>query len=546
MEQLLTFQDFEKDAGDKAGFLSRAISSHVLGPVYQTAKSADLYDHQLNETIYNYVQMIFTLTGQSIEDFTASNNKIASNFFHRLNTQRNTYLLGNGVSFSDNVKEKMVDGVKTSVDTTKEFLGPKFDYDLKKAGYYALIHGVTFGFWDLNRLYVFPVTEFVPLWDEETGALRAGIRFWKLAPNKPTIAILYEEDGYTKYKSENDVGYDFKETQAKRAYKLVVQHTDAGGDEVIGEENYSSLPIVPLWGSQLKQSTLVGMKQSIDSFDLIRSGFANDLTDCAQIYWILENYGGMSDSELARFRDRLKVNHIAVADTEGGKVTPYTQDIPYQARQVYLDGIRKGIYEDFGGLDVHMVDADSTNDHLEAAYQPLDEEADDFEYQVVEFVQQILALNDIEDTPVFKRNKVSNEKEQVEMVMLEANYLDEETILNKLPNITVDEVQKILASKTKEDMGRYDVVAGNGNTTGTPSEATGSAGGAQDVPTDGEAVDMAEEAKGQALNGAQTQSLILIMDKFSAGGLTEQQATNMISTAIGISKEDARKIVRGE
>jgi hypothetical protein len=36
------------------------------------------------------------------------------------------------------------------------------------------------------------------------------------------------------------------------------------------------------------------------------------------------------------------------------------------------------------------------------------------------------------------------------------------------------------------------------------------------------------------------------MDKFSQGGLTEQQAINMIATAIGISKDDARKIVRGE
>lgn len=448
---LLTFQDFEKST-NKVGFLSRAITNHVLDPMYAMANSANLYDRQLNETIYNYVQLIFTLTGESIEDFTASNNKIASNFFHRLNTQRNTYLLGNGVSFSDNTEERTEDGVKVTVDTTKEFLGPKFDTDLKKAGYFALIHGVTFGFWNVDRLYVFPLTEFVPLWDEDTGALRAGIRFWKLAPNKPTMAILYEEDGYTKYRSEADVGYDFKEVQAKKAYKTIIQHTDADGDAVIGEENYSALPIVPLWGSQLKQSTLVGMKQSIDSFDLIRSGFANDLTDCAQIYWILENYGGMTDTDLARFRDRLKINHIAVADTDGGKVVPYTQDIPYQARQAYLNDIRSGIYEDFGGLDVHTVSADSTNDHLEAAYQPLDEEADDFEYQVIEFIQQILALNGIEDTPVFKRNKISNQKEQVEMITMEANWLDEETILTKLPNISIDEVQQILANKTKEDM----------------------------------------------------------------------------------------------
>ena len=451
---LLTFQDFEK-SDDKMAFMVRAITEHELSPLCRTARDADLYDRQKNKTIYNYVQTIFSLTGQPIEDFTASNNKIASNFFHRLNTQRCTYLLGNGVSFTNKREERNEDGRMITVDTTREALGPKFDTDLKDIGYKSLIHGVAFGFWNVDRLHVFPVTEFVPFWDEETGALRAGIRYWRLTPDKPMMAVLYEEDGYTKYKSDDGEELSFHVVQDKRAYRITIQHTEVDGDLIVGEDNYSSLPIVPLWGSKLKQSTLVGMQHSIDSFDLIRSGFANDLTDCAQIYWIIENCGGMSDDELARFRDRLKITHIANVDTDNSKATPYTQEIPYQARKEYLDQIRSGIYEDFGGLDVHSVEAGSTNDHLEAAYQPLDEEADDFEYQICEFVQQILALIGIDDTPVFKRNKISNEKEQVEMVMMEANYLDDETILRKLPNISPDEVANILARKDAESQSRF-------------------------------------------------------------------------------------------
>ena len=451
---LLTFQDFEK-SDDKMAFMVRAITEHELSPLCRTARDADLYDRQKNKTIYNYVQTIFSLTGQPIEDFTASNNKIASNFFHRLNTQRCTYLLGNGVSFTNKREERNEDGRMITVDTTREALGPKFDTDLKDIGYKSLIHGVAFGFWNVDRLHVFPVTEFVPFWDEETGALRAGIRYWRLTPDKPMMAVLYEEDGYTKYKSDDGEELSFHVVQDKRAYRITIQHTEVDGDLIVGEDNYSSLPIVPLWGSKLKQSTLVGMQHSIDSFDLIRSGFANDLTDCAQIYWIIENCGGMSDDELARFRDRLKITHIANVDTDNSKATPYTQEIPYQARKEYLDQIRSGIYEDFGGLDVHSVEAGSTNDHLEAAYQPLDEEADDFEYQICEFVQQILALIGIDDTPVFKRNKISNEKEQVEMVMMEANYLDDETILRKLPNISPDEVTNILARKDAESQSRF-------------------------------------------------------------------------------------------
>lgn len=452
---MITFQDFE-EAVDKKAFIIDAIARHQVDPFTQTALVADLYDKQRNKTINEYIKVIFNLFGQSMEDFTATNNKIASNFFHRLNKQRCTYSLGNGITFASAERVKQPDGSYITQDTVKDRLGVQFDTDLSKLCYKGLIHGVCFGFWDLDKLHVFPVTQFVPLWDETTGKLRAGIRYWRLHPEKPLIVVLYEEDGYTKYKAESDHG-ELVETQAKRAYITKVQKTEADG--VISEEsgNYSTLPVIPFWGSNLKQSTLIGMREKIDSFDLIRSGFANDLQDCSQIYWIIENCGGMSDADMARFRDRLKLHHIAGIQnaSDGAKAVPYTQEIPYQARKTYLDDIRAGIYEDFGGLDVHTVAAGATNDHIDAAYQPMDEEADDFEYQIIEFIQQLLALLEIEDTPIFKRNRISNQKEQVEMVMMEANYLDEETILRKLPNISPDEVEQILMRKTEEGMSMF-------------------------------------------------------------------------------------------
>lgn len=451
---LYTFQDFEKET-NKNHAVGRVIQEHTYSDVYRTALDADAYDHQRNITIYNYVQMIFSMTGTPIEDFTASNNKIASNFFHRLNSQRCSYLLGNGVSFTDNVETvKDENGIDVSVDVTKEELGNEFDTDLKDITYDALIHGVAFGFWNIDKLHVFPVTEFAPLWDEDTGALRAGVRFWQIDKSKPMIAVLYEEDGYTKYKSTDT--FEFEEVEPKRSYKLYTQTTEIDGEEVVGEENYGSLPVVPMWGSKLKQSTLVGMRSAIDSFDLIRSGFANDLSDCAQIYWILENCGGMNDEELARFRDRLKITHIASADTSNSKVTPYTQEVPYSARKEYLDMIRAGIYEDFGGLDVHTVAAGATNDHIDAAYQPLDEEADLLEFQVIKFIQQILKLIGIKDTPIFKRNRISNQTEQTQLILSAADYLDDETVLRKLPFVTVDEVARILAQKNIESEEKFE------------------------------------------------------------------------------------------
>lgn len=460
--RMLTYQDFvEAGDADREAFVLEAIERHKSSGAYRTARMADAYDRQENVTINAYVQRVFDITGSRLVDFTASNNKIASNFFHRLNTQRTMYSLGQGVSFIDA-------GEAGDEDATKARLGRHFDHDLRTLAYCALIHGVCFGFWNLDRMYVFPLTEFCPLWDECDGTLRAGIRFWRIDPSRPMQAVLYEADGYTRYRGRRDeggaAGERLEAVDAKRPYIERTSYTPADGVErVVGGENYPALPVVPMWGSRLHQSTLVGMRQAIDSYDLIRSGFANDLTDCAQIYWLVSSAGGMGDRDLQKFLDRLKINHVALVDSDdGGSARAYTQEVPYAARQAYLQSIRDGIYEDFGALDVHTVAAGATNDHIDAAYQPMDEEASDFEYQLSEFIQRLLALMGIDDAPVFKRTRISNQREQVDMVMSEAQYLDHETILRKLPNIAPGEVPAIRRRLDAEDGGRMGALAGDG------------------------------------------------------------------------------------
>ena len=105
---------------------------------------------------------------------------------------------------------------------------------------------------------------------------------------------------------------------------------------------------------------------------------------------------------------------------------------------------------------MHTVEAGATNDHIEAAYWPMDEEADAFEYQLITSIKKILEMMGIEDVPVFMRNRVSNQKEQTEMVMLAANVLDKQTILEKLPWITVDEVDGIIQRLEAANMSRFD------------------------------------------------------------------------------------------
>lgn len=441
---IITYDELE-NTGNVAGFLQDAIQRHWQSEMYRVARSADKYFKQRNETIASFTARLFDVDGGEFVNETASKLKMANNFFRRLNVQRCMYSLGKGVSFV-NVDE---DGT----DTTKAKLGATFDDDVKKIGMLALIHGVAFPFWNFDHINVFDATEFAPIWDETTGALRAGIRFWRLDRYHNWHAVLYTEDGYCSFVASTDGGLDFVQSeQGLKPYKITYQETPADGLKMaVDEQNYSRLPIVPIWGNDNHQSTLIGLRESLDAYDLIKSGLANDVQDCAQIYWLVENAGGMNDADLQEFRDRLKLTHIANVDNaDEVSITPYTQEPPTGARTATLAQIKADMYEDFGALDVHTIAAGATNDHIDAAYQPMDEEADEFERHIREGIIDLLALQGIEDTPVFTRNRVSNQKEQVEIVLAEAQYLDDETILRKLPNITPDEVREILKRKDAE------------------------------------------------------------------------------------------------
>lgn len=124
-----------------------------------------------------------------------------------------------------------------------------------------------------------------------------------------------------------------------------------------------------------------------------------------------------------------------------------------------------------------------------------------------------------------------------------ANMLEEAQIAAQMEGITsqetqlkvlsiVDDVQSELNKITEENTPLESTIVDDamfGNAT-TPTETQGGK----------------TEVQGKNLNGAQTQSLIAIMSQYTAGSLSEGQAINLIATAIGISKVEAKAILNGE
>jgi SPP1 family phage portal protein len=244
----------------------------------------------------------------------------------------------------------------------------------------------------------------------------------------------------------------------KRKYIQFVKSSKVDGEIIFDGKNYPTFPIVPLWANPEKQSELVGKREQIDCYDLIKSGFANDLDEASMIYWTITNAGGMEDIDLAKFRERMKVVKAAVVDAsdEGTKVEAHTMDVPYQSREAYLSRLEKDLYKDSMALDTEQIAAGQvTATQIEAAYEPLNEKADEFEMCVHEFINGILAVAGIEDTATFKRSQIVNRSEETNMILMSAEYLDDETVLRKLPFLTEDEIEGILQRKDAEEIDRF-------------------------------------------------------------------------------------------
>ena len=448
-----TFQDLQnvgENETNRMEFVRATIADYKASALYKTAKIADDYDRKQNTTIVNYQKLLYKATGEVMPDNISANYKITSGFFNRFTTQQVQFLLGNGVTWE---KE----------DTGKK-LGDDFDKQLQVAAKKSLGAGVSFGYWNLDHIEVFGALEYVPLYDEENGALRAGIRFWQVQDSKPLRATLYEEDGVTEYIWEQGTG---RTLQDKRKYIQKIRSTAVDEAEIFDGENYPAFPIVPLWANPHKQSELVGLREQIDAYDLIKSGFCNTIDEASFIYWTINNAGGMDEIDLTEFVSRMKTIHAANVEDTGATAQANSLEAPHEGREALLDRLSKDMYSDYMALNIDEIKGGAnTATQIRAAYEPLNNKADQFEYCVIDFINGILEVAGIEDTPTFTRSYLINTQEEIQTVLQAATYLDDEYVTKKILTLLgdADKAEEIIKAMEENDYQRM--------TGGEPTEPT--------------------------------------------------------------------------
>lgn len=446
---MITYQDLEKHSDSeqkKADFVRTCIEAHKRSEFYEIARDAYEYNCHRNITIRNYQKLLYKVTGEAIPDNFSANFKMACRHFHRFLVQEVQYLLGNGVTWNNEDTEGRLGTARYP-----------FDNQLQDVCKKARWGGVAFGFFNLDHIDVFSILEFVPLYDEDDGSMKAGIRFWQIDSTKPLRATLYELDGYTEYKWGENGAEIVKE---KTKYILKTRTTEADGTEIYDGENYPSFPIVPLWANPEHQSALVGLREQIDCYDLIKSGFANTVDEASFVYWTINNAGGMTDIDLAKFVERLKTLHAATVQDDGARAESHQQEPPYASREALLDRLDRDLYRDAMALDTdNLASGAVTATQIRAAYEPLNSKTDEFEYCVLDFIQGILQIAGIEDEASFTRSAVVNVQEEVSVILQAASYLPEDYISEKILTVLgdSDKVEDVLKQMSADDLNRITI-----------------------------------------------------------------------------------------
>lgn len=294
---------------------------------------------------------------------------------------------------------------------------------------------------------------FIPLKDERTGSVMAGIKYWKLSADKPLMVTLYEVDGYTEYTEYKQIGEDGSEkttlyvSQEKRPYIIDSLSNELQGDYDAVGRNYSALPIIRM-GYINNQSSLIGNEGTITAYNMALSGFANQV-DWNLLYWIINNADGMSEADDINFLADIIKTHVLHTSGEA-TATPHEITIQHEARGQLLDRLRKQLFEDMEGVDVSHNSANMTATEIKSAYAALNRKCDKIESYVDEFLTNLLNLLGFEnETWHYQRDVSINPTEATNNAIASAPYLGDAATTKTLCEIQgkIDEYEDIQKAK---------------------------------------------------------------------------------------------------
>lgn len=309
------------------------------------AQTAERYYRKKNDILFHMCAEDEKAPGRHAD------NRVPSNFYGLLVNQKAAYLFSDPPIFDV--------GNKKDNDRIAEALGDGFAKACKSlcisasnaaVGWLHVWKGTDGAF----RYGVVPSAQVIPVWSSDLEKrLLAVLRSYPMTDEGGAAYRVYEywtEDHCTAYQRREDA--DLEHLYPCRMFSVHDLDTDAALPSNRFAHGWGEVPFIPFHNNEISVSDLDAVKELIDAYDKVFSGFLNDLEDIQEVIYVLTGYGGQDLKEFVRDLKESKAIKIEAGDdTSAPGVETLTINIPVEAREKMLDITRKAIFEQGQGID---------------------------------------------------------------------------------------------------------------------------------------------------------------------------------------------------
>lgn len=391
-----------------------------------------------------------------------SDNRIPSNFYKLLVNQKAAYTFTNPVMFdvgSDELNKFI-----------KNVLGDSFQKKCKALSVQASNASVAWiHYWrspdNKFKYAVIDAKEIVPIWTKDLERkLYAVLRIYRDIDDTTGE----EYDIYQYWTSEEVQSFrkraetTFDDLECYNQYSVL--DVDTQQIELISElkHGFGDIPFIFFNNNDNMQNDLSDIKELIDSYDKVYSGFVNDLEDIQEIIFIITNYGGEASSPIQILKE-MKDAKIINVDSDGpddkSGISTLAIEIPVEAREKLLTITRKSIFEQGMGIDPDPENfGDSSGVALKYLYSLLELKVGLMETEFrVSFNRLIQAIfkfygKAAESTDqTWTRASVSNDLELADIADKSKDVISDETIVRNHP-WTVDATKEMSLLKSQREL----------------------------------------------------------------------------------------------
>lgn len=398
-----------------------------------------------------------------------ADNRIPSNFYGLLVNQKASYLFSDPPLFDV--------GRKSDNERIAEALGDGYAKACKSLCINASNAAVAWAHvWKGEdggfRYGVVPSTQVIPVWSSDLERrLIAVLRTYNIVDDAGVTYSVYEywtDTECVAYQRREDAGLDY--LFPYRMFMVFDLDTGAMQPSNQFKHGWGETPFIPFFNNECHTSDLDMVKELIDAYDKVFSGFLNDLEDIQEVIYVLSGYGGQDLKEFVKDLKESKAIKLDIGD-EGGRpgVETLTINIPVEAREKMLTITRKAIFEQGQGIDPDPQNfGNSSGVALKFLYSLLELKGSLLETEfrlgfgrLVRLICRHLGIKAKKINQTWTRTAVSNDAELADIAAKSAGVISQRTILRRHPWVDdPDEEAEQLEKERAEQAEQYPQLTG--------------------------------------------------------------------------------------